>query len=99
MDGPIMRRVQSKLSEFQAVPVVGPLIGSPIKATVSTVQAVAGLGAAIILAPVAAVTKNEKVIDYTCESFGQCGYGVMGLAYSIANIVTLGILGYKVEHS
>lgn len=94
----IISKVQSNLSTYQAVPIVGPIVVSPIKASMSSLQISGGLAAGLGFAATTLISDNNKLKDYTIDSFAECGNGVISLAYSIVNIASLGIVGYAVEN-
>lgn len=94
-----MFEVQRQLSEWQATPVVGPLVVSPIKAVVSLAETIVGVVGTIFFGFLSALTglTSDDLIGYTFKSMGHVGLGLAGLAYSIANFATLGIVGYSIE--
>lgn len=89
--------IQRNLSRFQAVPVVGPLIFSPLKAVVSLVQLVVGFVIAILALAIGMICCSDKSLEVGIKAFAQSGMGLLGLAYSIANMLTLGIVAFCIE--
>ncbi len=88
--------VQRSLSTAQAIPVFGIAV-SPVKAAVSIVQIIVGLAGTIIFGVGVLLTNREAFGFGTVISFGISLAGATSLVYSIGNILTLGILGYKLE--
>lgn len=92
-----MYDVQRSLSTSQNIPIVGPLIASPIKAVISTAQLISAIAATVFLGSLAVVTWDETLRILTFEAIAHCGLGLIGLIYSLSNIITLGIVAYKIE--
>ena len=92
-----MWNVQRTLSRFQAVPLLGPVVGSPIKAMVSTAQIVAAFVAIIFWGSLFSITQSSSMFDRTATSLGHLTMGAAGLAYSIVNLFTLGLSGFILE--
>lgn len=92
-----MLNVQRYLSRAQATPVIGPLLVSPVKAVVSTAQLIAGLVATIFLGTLSMLTFNDFLAAKTLQALGHAGLGFTGLAYSVSNFISLGIVGYRFE--
>ncbi len=92
--------VQRQLSVAQSYPIVGPLIVSPCKALVSLAQIIGGFISGIFLG-IAAVFAcgNQWTLERFVESFGHVSLGSLSLGYSIANILTLGIIGWQIENA
>jgi hypothetical protein len=89
---------QRKLSSYQAFPVLGPVIISPIKATVSVAQAILGFAAAVILGTFSGVLLfNPYLGKKFLVSLAHFGQGSLGCGYSLANMLTLGGLAYAIE--
>ncbi len=81
----------------QAVPVVGPLIASPLKAAISIIQLVVGTILGMITACIGACRHSNKTLNFSASCFEQARQGGSGLAYSLANIFTAGILAYRIK--
>ncbi len=92
-----MYNIQRSLSEAQAFPVVGPLVVSPIKAVVSVAHLIVGLAGSILFGTFAILSGNKTLSKMAFKSFAHTGLGLVGLAYSVGNFLTLGILAYKIE--
>lgn len=94
-----MLNVQRGLSVSQAVPVVGPIFVSPIKFGVSAVQFGVGLPVTIVAGAASGICfgKCNAINNFALYSLGHAGMGGGSMAYSVANILSLGILGYKLE--
>lgn len=104
LKGPgIMLDVQKGLSKAQAVPVVGPLIGSPVKALVSLIELVVGFIFAVVLGIVSVLgccCSNNFANEAGKGAFTAGTHallGLWGIGYSAANFLTLGILGFVIE--
>ena len=88
--------IQRNLSKAQAFPVLGFIIASPVKATVSVVQIVAsGVLGGVSFG--CGLFGNSKSMDFAAKSLGCNFDGWVSLGYSAANIISLGILGIIVE--
>ena len=102
-DLPIMYDCQRSLDKAQAMPVVGFIFVSPIKAIVSAVEFVIGFALTIIgaLGTLLHLCFTGKFSDslshFTWTAMKEAGLGLLGIAYSVCNILTLGILGYRIE--
>ncbi|MCH9626503.1 MAG: hypothetical protein S4CHLAM2_01250 [Chlamydiales bacterium] len=95
----VMWDMQRGMSRFQAIPVVGALFVSPVKAVISLVQAVVGFLFAVVLGTVAIVCKNEWASEKAWIALKHTGLGLASLAYSLGNMISLGALGFTVERS
>ena len=97
-------KLQSGLSKAQAFPVLGPAIASPIKLTCGIVQLIAGtfFGSLGSLSAMLA-SPNSRLSDYGFSALKNGSHlaaiGGQGIAYSVINMLTLGILGFLVERS
>lgn len=94
-----MLTVQRGLSLGQAVPVVGPLIVSPVKFCVSAIQCGIALPVGIVAAVAAGVfcCNCQPLTEFALASLVHAGMGGVGMTYSVVNILSLGILGFKLE--
>ena len=92
-----MQRVQFFLNKAQAVPVVGPVFVSPVKAVVSIAQTITAIAACIFFNALTRLTKKENLALLYIKSQAELSLGFFNLAYSIINMLTLGIIGYKKE--
>ncbi|MBA3603676.1 MAG: hypothetical protein H0W50_08560 [Parachlamydiaceae bacterium] len=91
--------IQQYLSQSQAIPVIGPLLVSPLKAVISAVQFVAGSALALISATFGSFFRSPSTMKFAATSGLHAGLGLLSLCYSLANIVSLGILGFYLEHT
>lgn len=86
---------QKGMSRAQAYPLVGPFIVSPVKALISIVQTIVCLVGVIFLGLLSIPFKTPR------DGGLLAGYytvsGLISFSYSVINILSLGILGYKVE--
>lgn len=85
---------QEALTEFQAIPIIGPVIVSPIKATLSCAVIVSGLAVSIIFGALSVLPTESKEWygQVACESIGFVGLcGVLSLLSSVVNMATLGL--------
>jgi hypothetical protein len=92
-----MAEAQRDLSRSQAIPLVGPLFISPIKAVVSVAQTIAAVAVIIFVGMLAIIFENKKAIEVTLIAMAHASLGQLSFCYSIANMWTLGLVGYKVE--
>lgn len=92
-----MHRIQSGLSRFQAVPIIGPVVGSPIKALVSTAQLVIAVAGKIIFGGLSCCTNNTFVKETSIAASRHFSMGLGSLCYSVINVLSLGIIGYCYE--
>lgn len=100
--------IQRFLSKAQAIPLVGPLLFSPIKLLVSILVFTFSLGTYTIVAgPILAIyllfgiTKSFFLDGILDKVLKGCSFyfmiGGIGMIYSLSNFATLGILGYMIE--
>ena len=95
---------QSGLSKLQAVPIIGPVVFSPVKMIWSTAQIIKGLAVGVFFGmPAAALHTlgNDRVAAYLAEiaalEFWTAFKGVGHLFYAAINLASLGIIGGSVE--
>jgi len=100
-----MLEVQRQLSKAQAFPVAGPIIASPVKAVISLAEIVGGLASTIIFGVLAtlflmvfAETPCGFCVEMACDSLAHLGLGILSFGYSVANMCTLGLVGYRIEY-
>ncbi len=91
----VVESFQSQLTKSQAIPVVGFLIVSPIKAFLSLVEIVVSIAVAILLGAAAVLSFDNDLVKMTCKILTYTGSGFYNFAISIANIVTLGLLANR----
>lgn len=91
---------QEFLCWSQAIPAIGPVIVSPIKAIVSLAQIVVGVAVTVfsrIIAGFAGLAKNHSVQNrykkYSEDSLKFTLTGSKHLLYAALNIITLGCFG------
>lgn len=89
--------LQRRLSFCQALPLVGPLVVSPIKLAVSIVQTVSSIALYIFFTLLYMVSFDQTILSLTFKSGGHALMGLVGTTYSIANMLSLGILGLRIE--
>ena len=93
-----MFHIQRRLSFAQAIPIVGPLIFSPMKAMVSTAQIIAGIAGSIIFSLGFCLTESPA----SREGLKNSGIHVMmrltSLSYSAVNFFSYGIIGFTMEY-
>lgn len=78
------------LFTVQAVPFVGAFVVSPVLAVASAVRTLAGGILAIVGKIHQAATGNSKLLE---KGMTHLRGGALNLAYSLANVATLGIFG------
>ncbi len=93
-----MQNVQNCLSRFQATPLIGPFIGSPLKALLSAAELVTALALSVIFGALFTVTGNKTLGDWTMSMNRHVGLGITGLIYSVVNFLSLGLIGHRVEN-
>lgn len=99
-----IKNIQNDLSFYQAIPLVGPVIVSPIKALASTVQIVVSFVTAMIFGTVALFAElinnsNKRFSQDMNKSLNVTFDGIKHLLYAKINMLTLGIFGLIVEIS
>lgn len=101
----IMWDIQRYLSKGQAIPLLGPALVSPLKAVVSLVELVVGFIFAVIFAILTALTlclTNKDLSNGLGKNaFTAATHSALGLVsfgYAVANMLSLGILGYILEN-
>lgn len=93
--------LQGRLRNWQAYPIIGPVIFSPIKAIISLVQLVLGmlvyifakLAASLCCSKCCAGLKN-KIQHVVNQAHHNMVIGLGELYYSLTNMATIGIVGY-----
>lgn len=109
----IINDLQRNLSVAQqALPIVSPLVVSPVKAVVSIAQIIYGIARATFfgVATLSAYSlniffnDNYKISNATALLGEQMGYGMLdqingtcSLIYSLSNLFTLGVTGFVCE--
>lgn len=88
---------QRTLSTYQSYPIIGAIAVSPIKLIISTVQAVGGVALSIIFGTLAALTFNDTLAEWTLKAGGHAIMGLGGFMYSISNMISLGLVGWRFE--
>ncbi len=91
--------LQQYLSESQAIPIIGPLLVSPLKAVISVVQLAAGSTLALLSATLGSLFRSPSTMKFAAISGLHAGLGLLSLCYSLANIISLGILGFYLEQT
>ena len=94
---PFSQDMQNILSMGQAIPVVGPICVSPVKAIASVGQTIVAIAASILFGSLALLTNNKTLDHIYIRSQKNVNSGICHLAYSIINMLTLGIVGFKKE--
>lgn len=91
----VMNQVHDKLSTLQALPLVGPIIFSPIKGVVGISQAVVScaLGALFVLASILTCGQIDALKNGAAISLAHVVLGMSAAGYALLNIATLGIAG------
>lgn len=89
--------IQDWLSKYQTTPLVGPFIGSPIKALLSTAELISGVAFSIIFGTLFMLTGSTTLGTWTMNMGDHTDLGVRGLIYSLVNFVSLGWVGYRIE--
>lgn len=97
---------QSGLSKLQAIPLVGPVVFSPVKATLSNTQIIVGLAVGIFsqVAAISMALVGERREARYFSGISSCGFaetfkGIGSLFYACVNMATFGIVGLCVELS
>jgi hypothetical protein len=85
------------LSKAQAVPFIGPVLISPIKATIGIIQIVAGIACSIFFLFYAACSCTKRRLTHSVTSLHHAKQGVTSFFYSLANILSAGYLAYRRE--
>lgn len=91
-------KMQRSLSVGHALPVIGPFVVSPIKAIISLVEAIIGITGAIFLSIPGYLFGNQTLQNWTTHALDQAALGGLSFTYSMANMLSLGILGLIVEN-
>lgn len=94
----MLSTLQDRLSIAQAVPIVGPIIGSPIKFAVSKAEIITGIALAVF-SVFAAILDTQTAKNMFTEGGKMIGEGFLHMGYAAANFCTAGILGLIIEIS
>ena len=89
--------VEECLSKAQGTPVLGPVLVSPVKATLGAVSIVCGIALAILGAFPGFICQSEFFKRVSAGGVAIFISGIRSLTYSLSNMLTLGILAYKWE--
>lgn len=89
--------VQNRLSLAQSFPIFGPLIVSPVKAVISAIQFVAGIVFGSLKGIFEALSGSHYHHSEAREWLVMGRHGLKQLAYSVVNMLSLGIIGAMVE--
>lgn len=82
--------MQVALTRFQATRIIGPLIGSPIKALYSTAQIILGIALLVLFGPLSTLT-NWGFLNRLAGTGGyHLALGVAGLVTSMINFANFG---------
>ena len=95
---PFLTNVHRFLDKAQAVPLVGPVLASPVKTIVSIAQIVIAIAATVFLRVLLSFRQNRTLIQLSLKQSFQILQGIEGLISSTINMITLGYAGYKNEH-
>lgn len=98
--------IQRQLSDYQVVPIVGPLLVSPAKLLVSLAQFVAGavkeilFGTLTTVAEIFGFDSLAKRFDQICHDGAKdsCG-GIKNFLSAGFNVFTLGVFGQAFENA
>lgn len=89
--------VQNALSEAQTNPIGGPFLISPIKAVLSLAELIAGFAIFVLFGTLTIVAHNKILGAITAEAALHTGLGLIHFAYSLSNIISLGVVGCFIE--
>ena len=90
-------KVQIFLDKQQAMPVISFAIFSPIKACLGITQVVYGLAKSLFWG-IASSFSSERNLQYKClRALHEAERGIFYFGFSMINIFTLGVFGYKWE--
>lgn len=92
-----MFQIQRGLSKAQAIPVIG-LAFSFVKGALSIAQIIVGIAATILLGTLANVFNSEYLAKKCFVALLHVGLGAVSLGYSLANICTFTVAGYRIEN-
>lgn len=85
---------QTRLAQLQKTPVFGPALFSPIKMVLSIVELVAAVAMSIFLAIQGRLFHNSVAKAEAQNSIFFAGISMGNFLFSLANILTIGVLGY-----
>jgi hypothetical protein len=96
--------VQQGLNKLQIIPVVGPVVFSPIKAAVSKVQIISGVALGVLrgMAAIAAKLTGDsylasRLCSLSARDFKLAAKGCGSLFYALVNMGTFGLVGLLTE--
>lgn len=102
-----IKNMQEKLDELQAIPIIGPVIFSPVKAVVSIAGIINGLALGIFYGVATVINRMTdrsyfNFVYYGLKRDAEKGFssaveGVGNLLYSAVNICSIGIVGAFIE--
>jgi hypothetical protein len=100
--GYVLANIHKPLGQAEGIPLVGPAIVSPIHIVVSAVQLAVGLVFAILsaIAALFCLPCSREGTDFFAQKAGSfimhAGCGLVGIGWSVANMISLGCLAYQV---
>lgn len=89
--------VQRVLSIGQAIPIIGPVVISPIKLLVSIIEFVVAGSFALLAGTYGATFKDNSASEFAGRSLELMIFSPFSMLYSIGNMISLGLLGLAVE--
>ena len=100
----MIEQIQSKLSQYQEIIVIGPLIVSPAKALVSAAELISGIAAEVLFGTLASLVESFGK-NYLASCFdGLCREGTdlrknggVNLISALFNMITFGTQGKWME--
>lgn len=94
---PTLYETERSLSNAQALIVVGALVVSPVKAVFSLALVVGGVALSILFAPLALVFRSDLLGRISLGGLVSAALGTVSFFYSLINLATLGLVGFKIE--
>jgi hypothetical protein len=95
--GPLFS-LQRFLSTAQTIPLIGPVVFSPIKATVGVIEVIAGIILGSLSAVFGTLFLSEPLLKCAVKSIEIAGHGAISTAYAVGNFFSFGILGWGLEN-
>ena len=96
-----MSGLQNGSSQLQAIPILGPLVGSPLKAVISIAQLITALALKCFSAMCLFNNNNQyfttRYQEMSFKANEQIKEGSYHLLYSAVNILSLGVTSYYTE--
>ena len=89
--------LQRVFSKAQIIPLIGPIVVSPVKAIVGLVEIVAGSVLGLLSGVFGTIFLSRPLLGCSVTSLKIACHGALSVIYAVGNLLSLSILGWIVE--